>query len=1091
MAKAHGSFARKDDHHTYVPGVDSKAAGVAPALITRTKEMKYVSLHHHSTFSFLDGFGLPEAHVRRAAELGMPALALTEHGNVSSHVKLEQASIKEGIKPIFGCELYTGDISEEKHTQRKNHLTVLAGTQRGYRNLLQLVSRGWDEGFYYEPTVSPSMLANHREGLVVLSGCQGSLLATSLVGGKNVSEADASYDRAKRVAAAFKRELGDSYYLEVQAFPELERAKVINQAFEQLSKELKIPLVATGDCHYTVPTESEMQMILHNVRGGTRQSLEEQARSWGYDVPLSPPLSDKAVYQKLRSTGMSHKAAIAAVRNAAEIAERCTVVLPKLERLRYPMPVGGKTAKQLWLEELRKGWEYRKIDQRPDVAAYKKRVLYERSIIEEKDYVDYFLIVGDLVRFAKDSGIPVGPARGSAAASLLCYLLRITEVDPMLFPNLVFERFIDLTREDLPDIDLDFDDERRREIRDYCVAKYGAPQVGNIGSFTSYKSKLALDDIARVHKIPQWEVDKIKELLIDRSSGDLRASATIEDTVEYFEAAGDVMRKYPQLKKAMDLEGNYKGLGVHAAGLVIANGPLTDVCAVYARDVRGIKTEVISVDKYDAEYLNVIKIDLLGLSTMGLIRRCLDAVGMTVQNLYDLPLDDEKVIDAFRQNDVVGIFQFDGRAMRSVNAELQPDSFKEICDVNALARPGPLHNNASAEYIDVKRGRKEPRRIHPMLDSICGDTHYQVVYQEQILRIVREVGNFDWTHAAYIRKIISRKIGEQEFNRQWERFWKGAQENGLTYEEAHQIWGLCITAGSYAFNAAHCVSYGMIAYWTMWLKVYHPLEFYAAALTKLPKKKHLELMRDADRHEILVLPPDPNKSNMDWAPDHEEDAILAGFAQVPGIAEKMGAKILEFRSSVPDDIEWKDLLSIKGFGKKKLENILAFCQDDDPFNVFKLDEQIAEIKKQIRSGKLGRLPIPTHTAQEVPYSRGNDEEVIWLGVITHRNLRELFEVNLSKKGEALDPDTVKDPHLNEWVIMIGQDGTELLSITINRWKYPAFKDAIWGIKLDTDLVLIRGIKRGFQSRRAIYVDAMWVISPDDDEDDANGDGSDQ
>lgn len=1040
--------------------------------------MRYKSLHHHSTFSYLDGYQLPDAHVRRATELEMDAMALTEHGNVSSHVQLEKAATTQGVKPIFGCELYCGEVGENA-TQRKNHLTVLAADQTGYSNLLRVVSQGWSD-FYYEPTVSGDVLRRHRDGLVILSGCTGSLLATSLVGGKNIAPEDASYERAYNVARRFKRTFGDAYYLEVQAFPELENVKRINEGLGRLSQDLDIPLVATGDVHYTRPNENEMQQILHNVRAGGRQTLEDMARAWGYHVELCPPPSDKVIMNKLIATGLTKQQAINAILATEEISQRCNVTLPKLPQLRYPVPAGYRDAQAVWEEWLRDGWRYRNCHNLPPAERrrYKERLRYEMGIIEEKDYVDYFLVVSDLVKFAKDTGIPVGPARGSAAASLVCYLLRITEVNPMLFPGLIFERFIDLTRADLPDIDLDFDSERRHEIRSYLVSKYGSAQVSNIGTFTQYKAKNSLDDVARVYKIPIFEVEKVKELLLERSSGDLRASATIEDTVAQFEQAADVFERFPDLKRAALLEGNIKGMGVHAAGLVVSNGPITDVCAVYARDVKGEHLEVVSLDKKDAVYQGLLKIDVLGLSTMTMLAECLRQAGMTLEDLYGISLEDPEVIAGFKRNDVVGIFQFDGRAMRSVNAELQPDNFKEVCDVNALARPGPLHNNASAEYIDIKKGRKKLAEVPPLLAAITGDTHYQIVYQEQILRIVREIGGFDWTAAAYIRKIISQKIGEQEFNRQWDSFRDGAIERGLTEEEAKDIWGHCITAGAYAFNNAHTVSYGMIAWWTMWFKVHKPEIFYVSSLMKYPDKKQLELLRDADRHGLKILPPHPARSNVQWKV--EKGALRGGFAQIPGIGEKMGAAMLAFREERKSNQRmrtWESYTAMKGFGPKKAENCSIFCEAEDPFGVHKLERLLNSVRKVHRQL---RLPRQTHTSLQVPYSRGNDTEVVWYGVIQHRNLRELFEVNFSRTGEALDPDTVKDPHLNEWVIMVGADEEELLTLTIDRWKYRRFKKAIWGIKLNHDVVIVRGIKRGYQSRRAVYVKQMWVVDPEDE-----------
>lgn len=1064
---------------------------VRPNVFRQSKPMRYVSLHHHSTFSFKDGFQLPEAHVRRAAELNMGTLALTEHGNVSSHVKLEVAAQKVGVKPLFGCEIYMGPVDPDRRSQKKNHLTVIAETQEGYQNLLRMVSQGWRD-FHYSPTVSWENLKKHRKGLIILSGCTGSILATSLVGGKNIAPEDASYERGKRVAAKFKAVFGDSYYLEVQTFPELDNVCLLNKMIARIGEELNIPLVATGDVHYTKPDENEIQIILHSI--GRNQSPEELEMNWGYNVPLSPPLTDGTVMRRLMNTGLTREQAIEAIVSTETIGQRCNVSIPVLPQLRFPVPPEYGSAHECWLDWIKQGWKYRKCDRLSPAERlrYKEKLAYEMDIIEKKDFLEYFLIVSDIVKFAKDSGIPVGPARGSAAASLVCWLLRITEVNPMLFPDLVFERFIDITREDLPDIDLDFDSERRGEIDEYAYRKYGRDCVGKIGTFTYFKSKNSLDDIGTVFHIPKYEVDKVKDLLLERSSGDLRASATIQDTLEQFDQAAEVALKYPDLMKAMALEGNVKGMGVHAAGLVISNGPITDVCAIYERKVKDVVTSVISLDKHDAERQNLIKIDILGLATMTMIAEALRMLGMSLNDLYDIPLDDPDVIEGFRRNDVTGIFQFDGRAMRSVNAELRPDSFKEVCDVNALARPGPLHNNASATYIDIKNGTIEPQKIHPIYDAIAESTNYQLVYQEQILRIVREIGGFDWTAASYIRKIISKKLGEQEFNRQWSKFRDGALERGIDEDQARHIWGLCITSGSYAFNAAHCVSYGMLAWWTMWLKVHHPVEFYVASLRKMPEgdkdmegaslgRKHVALLRDAYKHGIEAEPPDPHYSEAQWTA--AEGRLLGGLEAVPGIADKSSPGMIAWRERKIRDnpgiqITWDMYQEIKGVGPKKIEAFKSFGETDDPYGIHWLTRHVAAVKKEIEEGKLGRLPIPTHTAEEIPYSRGKDTQVVWLGVITHINLRDLFEANFARTGEQLDPDEVKDPHLNEWTIGIGKDDEELVSITWDRWKYPRFKRAIWSIKKNHDLVLIKGVKRGFQARRAIYVSEMWVISPD-------------
>lgn len=1062
-------------------------------LITRTHEMQFVSLHHHSTFSYLDGYGTPEAHVQRAAELGMPALALTEHGNITSHVQLEQAALAAGVKPIFGCELYTGGVGEAA-TRRKNHLTVLAEDLDGYRNLLRVVSRGWAEGFFHEPTVSGEMLGEHRDGLVVLSGCSGSLVATSLVGGKNVPEEDASYERARSVVQRMQSSLGDAFYLEVQAFPELPKTCAINQGVAALAEDLGIELVATLDAHYTRPDEAEMQAILHNVRGGNKESLEDADRRWSHDIPLAP-LTDVEVYRRLLGTGLTKRQAEAAVRTTRIIADRCNVTLPKVDNLRYPLPSGIDDPIVLFRRWLNEGWKYRRINELPDRARYLERVRYEADLVEDKGFVDYFLLVSDAVKFAKDCGIPVGPARGSAAASLVCYLLRITEVNPMLFPTLLFERFIDANRHDLPDIDLDFDDERRWEVREYLSSKYGEDRVGNIGTFVRYKGKNSLDDVQRSVYPDNWDVkagvDTVKELLIERSSGDLRASATIEDTIDMFPQVAEVFDRFPELRKATLLEGNVKGMSVHAAGLVIANSPLSDFCAVYTRtDNKGVTQQVVSLDKYDAEYLNVLKLDALGLKTMAMIRIALEHIGMTLSELYAIPLDDEETIQGFREGDVVGIFQFDGRAMRSVNQGVVPDNFTEIADVNALARPGPLHSGASGEYMDVKHGRVQPTHWHPIVDRITQHTQWQVVYQEQILQVVRELGNFSWEEAARIRKIISKKRGEQEFNRQKDKFVEGAMTHGMSADDADKVFKMLSTAGAYAFNAAHCVSYGMLAYWTMWIKRHHPQAFYVGALRKCGsdekgRKRRDQLLRDAVKHGVPIMPLHVQLSDVSWTV--AGDGIRPGFTQVSGIGDSTAKAILATRESESGFTEWADVKKAKGVGPKTAESLMEFVANPDPFDLELVRTILTSVRAELRAGiddgsGVFLLPSPTHTSEEVPYERTDgDVRVVWLGIIRNRNIKDLFELHHSKTGEVLDPRSVKAPEKNEWVVMLGEDDTDVLTITVDRWKYHKYREAVWDLRVDKDLVLVRGIKRKDQARRAIYVTDLWVIDPDEEE----------
>ena len=1036
---------------------------------------QFVNLHGHTTLSPGDGYRLPDEHVRTIAEMDQPAIAFTEHGNVSSHVKGEMAAKKAGVQFIPGCELYCD--TDDERGQLKHHLTALASDAEGLRNLYRVVTKSWDN-FRYKPTTTGEMLAEHSEGLIVLSGCLGGRLATALLGGKGQAEKRADLRAAARVAAQFREVFGDRYYLEVQPHPKLERQKAMNVALAQLSRRMGIPLVATGDVHYPTPADQDMYPVLHAIdRGGSKNTVEAQSQGWEYGITLAHRPAE-VVYRELMRTGLSAREADAALAATLEISGRCKAELPKLKDLEYP---GELPSVELFKEWVRAGWRYRGLGKLTgsERKRYVARVKYEMDLMIQKGFVNYFLVISDMVKWAKDHFIPVGPARGSAAASLVCWLLRITEVNPMEFPNLIFERFIDINRHDLPDVDLDFDDDQRWRVRDYLVRKYGADRVGNIGTFTMYRGKNSLEDAAKVFGVPAFAVEQVKEGLLERSSGDLRASNTIEDSIALFPKVAKVFAQYPKLRYAQRLEGNLKGFSVHAAGLVVANEPLTDNLAVYKRiNPKGeVVGEVLSIDKYDAEYIGALKIDALGLTTMGVINRCLRMIGMTLEQLYAVPLNDEAVYEGFRRNEVIGIFQFDGRAMRSVNREVKPDTFAEICDINALARPGPLHSGAAAEYIMAKHGKKRVEKLHPIVSEITAHTQGQIVYQEQILRVVRELGGFTWEEAAHVRKLISKKQGEQAFNRLQSKFLAGCAERAVKETVAIRVWKQLVTAGAYAFNAAHCVSYGLLAYWTMWLKQNHPLAFYCAALQKYdPKTKGLDLLREASAKGIPILPPHPRRSGITW--NREGGGLRAGLVQVPGIGEKTAKEMKRWRKATGAQPEtWWDYLPVHGYGKGTAQKVADFCQQRDPFGVNTMRETLARVRGWLwENGERHNLPFPTSKSEDIPYDPTRGEHV-WVGYVRLRNLKDIFELHRSRTGEELDPANVREPQYVNYVVITGEDETGPLVITVHRFGgfYEKYKDTIWDMDPATDLLLVRGYKRN-EYRRAIYASELHVLS---------------
>ena len=708
--------------------------------------------------------------------------------------------------------------------------------------------------------------------------------------------------------------------------------------------------------------------------------------------------------------------------------------------------------------------------------------------MESKDFLDYFAVLGDVVRQAKERGVLVGPARGSAAASLCCYIWRITEVNPMEYPAMLFERFIAPDRNDEPDIDLDFEDERRDVVRQIMIEKYGVDRVGNIGTFTKYKGKNAIDDVARVYSVPRFEAEKAKEFIVERSGGDSRFDQGIIDTVEMFPPVKAFFDKYPDMYRSIELEGNYKSFGVHAAGLVIGNQPLDQYVATYAKDVgtgAGKKNvRVLSVDKYDGEHLGLMKLDALGLTTMGMIRNAIDMLGMTLEDLYDIPMTDEKVLDAFARADVTGIFQFEGRTTKMICQQMAPETFMDLAAVNALSRPGPLHSGSTGEYLAIRKGNKPREDIHPLVTRICEFTEGQIIYQEQILQICGDIGKLPWTHRSAIRKIISSKKGESAFNAMWEQFRDGAATEGIDAKVAAEIWKRMVTAGTYAFNIAHCVSYSMLGFWAMWLKTYHPLEFYAAQLQKTADaERRVELMRDMqDRRfgrDLKVRPPAPG-TGVTWAPfyeSEEEQGVRAGYHQIPGIGDVTASLIEEFEREVGIR-EWGDLIAIKGIGPKSIEKIEEFANKPDPFGIGDIRRAVAAIKKAIKNDDLPGLPFPKNTSEDVPY-----EAVEWQGVVLGRlkgrNLKDMFEDHRSRTGEELDPKSIKRPELKDKVTLYLDDEFGALTASVDRYKYPKFQSDIWEAREGKDFVLAIVKKIPFSGRN-LSIQQMWVIDPEED-----------
>jgi DNA polymerase-3 subunit alpha len=1097
--------------------------------------VKYVDLHHHTTYSFMDGYGTPAQHANRLAELGRSHFSVTEHGNVSSHPQVEKAAKAAGIVPIFGLEAYT-ELSGGERSRRKFHLTLLAENQAGYRSLMRIVSDSW-RNYYQWPTVSGEILAANSEGIIVLSGCADSLLACSLLGGKTIEPGDASYDRAKLQALKFKELFGDRYYLETQQFPELERSRSINAGYEQLSGDTGIPLVATADCHYPMPDDNEMQVVLHAAGRGAG-TVDAQQAGWEYDIRLAPPTSDDAVTRRLEATGLSRLASQRALAATTEIAARCNVVLPKADRLRFPVEAAlaedpraakvlgpGATSLDLIWHWMREGWRYRlrqgnrRMADPSQTPLYTARLKLEMEQITAKDFIDYFLMLSDIVRATKEAGIPVGPARGSAAASLVAYLLRITEIDPIEYPLMMFDRFIDPTRTDLPDVDLDFDDERRSEVRALAVARYGEDRVGNVANYVKYRGKNSIDDVARVNRVPKWAAEKLKGLIVGRSGGDSRADQALGDTIEMFEEAEKVVREFPKLMQAVQLEGNYRGMSIHSAGLVVGNTPITDICAMYEKvynagkpNERRIRT--VSVDKYDAEYLGLLKADFLGLTTMGMIRIAIELAGVTLEELYQVPMDEPDTLEAFHRNDVIGIFQWEGRATRLVNKEVKPRTFDDLTHVNTLSRPGPLFSGTTAEYIEVRRGNKKPTRFHPIIDELTEATYGQIIFQEQILKGLARFGGLEVGRVHEIRRIISKKLGEAQFNTHSADFVARAVKlHGVTPEVAKAVWGRLVTAASYVFNVPHSVSYSMLAFWCMWLKVHYPYEFYTAQLRKSPPEAWPRLVQDAERHGVKVKGVTPALSREGWTIQEEDRGqegkgsahgagsrsddgdpglvpvgvsrlIVAGWEQLTGVGPAKVADIMALQQEraaqgLPGLQTADDLVAVKGIGPKTLEKFRHQVGTEDPFGILRAQRILNKVREDIEFGDVPGLRPPRHRSDdlyEVP-DKGFTTCLVMIKAINYQDFIENQRSRTGKEVEEITRNMRRKDLVTSCVLQCYDDGDEDIYLRINRFGYPKFKRMLQTLVLHHDVLYVRGKRSKAGFGISVVVDGLIVIEP--------------
>ena len=915
--------------------------------------MDYVSLHTHTTFSVLDAAGTPAQLVERAKELGHEAIAITEHGHTSSHPKLEMACKKAGIKPIYGCEFYVG----EEGQREKEHLTVLARNREGYGNLLRLTNLAYTEQrFYYQPTIRLSDLLSNSGQLIVLSGCLSGPITKRIL----EDDMEGAREVAQKLAAGIEH-----FFIEIQPL-ELEESQKANEGLIKLAHELGIELVATNDVHYLEPGDEQVQQFLTSIR-----------------VKKKAGLMDSRCYLATGEEMVAWGSPAGAVENTAKIAQLCEAYeLPKTE----PVKSEIENPYEVMVEKCREGWRKRRLGEKENWEEYRDRAIQEFELIKSKDYQDYFLMVADMVQWAKDQGIMVGPARGSVAGSLVAFLLEITEVDPIRW-GLLLERFIDPNRFDYPDIDLDFQHDRRDEVKQYVQEKYGMDKVANIAGYSTLKPRALMDDMQRVYNIPKTEVENAKKELEDEG-GDLPVP--------------DVIRKYwPELEHVTKAEDMMRQFTLHAAGMIVANEPLRNFITV-GRD------DLALLDYRDAEYLGFIKLDILSLKGLTVIDYILKEIGKDSHWLYnEVPIDDPETYQGFCDGDLEGIFQFEGGTVRRVCSQVKPRDFMELGNVNALSRPIPLQTGATEAYVN-----DEYEFLHEGFEKHTGYTKGQILYQEQIMKLLRELGNISWEDVGLVRKYISKyrvkksRAEEQAnidfLNRVRDEFIENFQGDKAL---AAEIWERFGKSGGYGFNIAHCISYTTLSYYTMYLKKHYPLEFYWANMVVEPDNK--AILREYVRKGGKIYGVKFGKSKANWTIDREKQGLRAGYLSLKGIGPK-GAEKLE-NGEIP-----------KGKAKAILEGHGAFEEKDEPVDFLGL-ERLRE--------KLEAVPARDKIADIVP-----DEMVRIAGKpenFKFTNLRKLLLV----QGQDYEAEVTDRPENTVYVHLELTDETGTVTVNINRHKY--------------------------------------------------------
>jgi DNA polymerase-3 subunit alpha len=1006
--------------------------------------------------------------VEAVKDMGMDAVAMTDHGTLSGTIEFYKAAESGGIKPIIGMEAY---VAPRKHTDKEAgidkqyyHLIILAMNNQGYQNLMRLSTIATLDGFYYKPRIDHELLEKYNEGLIILSGCASSEVGDALRQGQ--------YQQAKKTAQWYKEIFDDRYYIEIQdhGHPDHpsfwdEQVEINKQAFK-IAKELNIPAVITGDAHYLYHEDQEAHEILLCVQTGSFLSDENRMSLKDFELHVADP------EEVIARWGSENPEAIL---NTKVIADRCnvTIELGKILIPKFPTPKGE--TERSYLEKLvyrGLAWRYGNIEtdkaNSMNIAEAKKtlpehvldRATFELSVIENMGFNGYFLIISDFINWGKSQGIVFGPGRGSAAGSIIAYALNITELDPLTY-DLLFERFLNPDRISMPDIDIDIQDTRRDEVIQYCVDKYGADRVANIVTFGRMAARNAVRDVARVLQVPYGESDRLAKMIPPPVQG---RHIPLETSIRQ---DFDLKREYETNDKAHEvfdlairLEGTIRSHGVHAAGVVIAPDEIVKFTPLEMAQKGVISTQY---SMGPIEELGLLKMDFLGLSNLTIIKNTLRIVKKVYDQDIDLsqiPLDDKKTYALLQKGDTTGVFQFESSGMKRYLKELKPTEFGDIIAMGALYRPGPLSAGLTDSFIRRKNGHEKVVYDHPNMEAALKDTYGVLVYQEQFMQISRDVCGFSGGEADTLRKAIGKKKRDMMMKME-ERFIEGAVENGIDRKLIEGFWKKLIGFADYCFNKSHSACYGMISYWTAYLKANYPAAFMAALMTSdYDDIDRLAIeISECKNMGITVLSPDVRESFVEFAVIHSknEDQIRFGMNAIKNVGTGAVEEILRARSIDGGFNSLEDFLtkvSPRTVNRKALESLIKAgaldCFGSRSTLLVNIDTMLAyanRVQKDQSSGQtdlFGSVEIaqsltPTLALENADSTHNSREQLLWerelLGLYLSNHPLEEFSVYL---GEQCIPLNELESTMDGKTVRVGGAVVENREITTKNGQKMAF-----------------------------------------------------